>query len=121
MSSYAREFSSKFGNTTKGDNVDSNAGRGQRVRLVRSMTMAGRKEFFQQTGISASTLQSWEDGKAGGLTAKGAKRLVAAVKKFGVVVSEQYLLNGTGNKPSFGEPRTFKFEQDGATIFIRLD
>lgn len=121
MSSYAREFSSKFGNTTKGDNVDSNAGRGQRVRLVRSMTMAGRKEFFQQTGISASTLQSWEDGKAGGLTAKGAKRLVAAVKKFGVVVSEQYLLNGTGNKPSFGEPRTFKFEQDGATILIRLE
>jgi len=74
-------------------------------RLKRARLLAGihtRREFAQRHGISANTLQSWEQGKSA-LTVKGAQRLVAALKKEGWLCSIEWLLEGSSLPPSHFE------------------
>src|SRR5262249_31447785 len=52
-------------------------------------------------GISANTLQSWEKAKAGGLTSKGAKRILSALQQEGVNCSTEWLLYGIGHPAYF--------------------
>ena len=94
------------------DSESRNADRGSRARIVRSMTASSRRDYTVEFGLSASTLQSWEDGKAGGLTKKGAKKLKEIALKKGVYVTEEYLLEGIGNKPSFIGNNRMEFATD---------
>jgi len=73
--------------------------RGRRLRSVRMMTGLSRKAVELNHRISASTLQSWEDAKAGGLTAKGARRAVEAFRKEGIQCAVEWLLHGIGTPP----------------------
>lgn len=73
--------------------------RGKRLKSLRMMTGLSRKALEEQYGISASTIQSWEDAKAGGLTEKGAKRVITVFKKEGVRCSIDWLLFGIGFPP----------------------
>lgn len=72
--------------------------RGDRIKCARGMTILSRRAFSKKTGISASTLQSWEDNKAL-LTNKGAKRLATAFNKLGVLVSPDFFMTGKGLPP----------------------
>lgn len=73
--------------------------RGQRVRSVRGLSGLSRNEFSKLTGISSSTIQSWEDAKAGGLTRRGAEKLSLAFVKIGILVTAEYFLSGNGVIP----------------------
>ena len=74
--------------------------RGRRLKLLRSMTGLPRKALEQKYHISASTIQSWEDAKAGGLTEKGAKRVIQVFHKEGIQCSLNWLLHGLGHAGS---------------------
>ncbi|MCB1828516.1 MAG: helix-turn-helix transcriptional regulator, partial [Coxiellaceae bacterium] len=82
--------------------------RGRRLKLLRSMTGLSRKLLEQQYHISASTIQSWEDAKAGGLTEKGAKRVIQVFHKEGIQCTLNWLLHGLGQRP---QPSSRVFEE----------
>lgn len=73
--------------------------RGQRLKSLRMMTGLSRKALEEEYHISASTIQSWEDAKAGGLTEKGAKRAIAVFKEEGIRCGVDWLLYGIGTPP----------------------
>lgn len=73
--------------------------RGKRLKSLRMMTGLSRKALDEKFNISASTIQSWEDAKAGGLTEKGARRVIMVFKKEGIRCSLDWLLYGIGYPP----------------------
>jgi transcriptional regulator with XRE-family HTH domain len=77
--------------------------RGSRLKKLRMLAGLSRKAMEKEYRISASTLQSWEDGKAGGLTPKGSRRVIEALSKEGVVCSLDWLLHGIGIGPKVAD------------------
>ncbi len=73
--------------------------RGKRLKIVRVMAGLPRREFEEKYGISASTIQSWEAAKAGGLTKKGVIRILEVLKQEGVFCTMDWLLSGVGVSP----------------------
>ena len=70
-------------------------------RLKRARLLAGintRREFEAKYHISANTLQGWEQNK-NPLSAKGANRVVQALKTEGLICSTEWLLHGQGMPP----------------------
>ncbi|MBV52837.1 MAG: hypothetical protein CL816_02080 [Coxiellaceae bacterium] len=70
-------------------------------RVKRARVLAGittRKLFEKKHGISANTLQGWEQGK-NPLSKKGANRIVESLKKEGLICSTEWLLTGDGMPP----------------------
>lgn len=70
-------------------------------RLRRARVLAGlttRREFEKKHHISANTLQGWEQGK-NPLSEKGAKRVIEAFTREGLMCSPEWLLHGTGMPP----------------------
>ncbi len=70
-------------------------------RLKRARILAGistRREFESRYKISANTLQGWEQGK-NPLSQKGARRVVEAFKREGLICSIDWLMHGTGMPP----------------------
>jgi len=77
--------------------------RGRRLKSLRKMADLSRKYLTTQYYISSSTLQSWEEGKAGGLTVKGAHKIILALRQEGVSCTAEWLLHGTGQPPHLSE------------------
>lgn len=73
--------------------------RGKRLKSLRMLAGLSRKMVEEKYEISASTIQSWEDGKAGGLTEKGARRILNALREEGIQCSLNWLLYGIGVGP----------------------
>lgn len=73
--------------------------RGKRLKLVRKMAGLTREEVEEKYGISASTIQSWEAAKAGGLTEKGAQRAIAVLRQEGIWCTADWLMYGLGEGP----------------------
>lgn len=73
--------------------------RGRRLKSLRKMADLSRKAMTLKHEISASTVQAWEEGKSGGLTTKGAQRVIAALKNEGVFCTLEWLLHGEGQSP----------------------
>ncbi len=73
--------------------------RGERLRIVRMMTCLTRHAFQEKYNISASTIQSWEAAKAGGLTERGAMRILPVLHKEGIHCTADWLLHGIGQGP----------------------
>ena len=72
---------------------------GDRVKRARVLAgIATRKAFEKKHGISANTLQGWEQGK-NPLSKKGANRIVESLKQEGLICSTDWLLHGTGMPP----------------------
>lgn len=70
-------------------------------RLRRARLLAGlhtRREFEHKHQISSNTLQGWEQNK-NPLSAKGARRIIEALKQEGLLCSVEWLLHGTGLPP----------------------
>lgn len=70
--------------------------RGIRLQTARDVAGLTRAAFGAKYGISASTLQSWEAAKAGGLTEKGAIFMVDKLQDAGVACNLIWLLYGIG-------------------------
>ncbi len=70
-------------------------------RLRRARLLAGlntRREFEYKHHISSNTLQGWEQNK-NPLSTKGARRIIEALKKEGLLCSVEWLLHGSGLPP----------------------
>lgn len=80
--------------------------RGRRLKMVRSMTVMSRSEFEERYGISAGTIQSWEAGKAGGISERGVVRILSAFQKENIRCTQEWLLYGIGASPQIIEKVT---------------
>lgn len=72
---------------------------GERLRRARILAgVSTRREFEEKHCISANTLQGWEQGK-NPLSEKGARRVIEAFKKEGLLCSLEWLIHGHGMPP----------------------
>jgi transcriptional regulator with XRE-family HTH domain len=86
-------------NKVENEHLASPESRGKRVRSIREHLRLSRNDMQIKYGISAASLQNWEDARYGGLSEKGAKRLIIAFKAAGVECTLQWLLYGLGQAP----------------------
>lgn len=77
--------------------------RGRRVESLRRMTRTSRRAFAEKYGIAKTSLQNWEDAIGNGLTEKGARRLVTALKPAGINCTFEWLMYGIGQSPQISE------------------
>lgn len=77
--------------------------RGKRLKSLRMMAGLSRKALEDKYDVSASTMQSWEDAKAGGLTEKGAKRSIEVFRQEGIRCTVDWLLYGIGLPPQLSD------------------
>jgi hypothetical protein len=85
------------------DQKSSPEARGKRLKSLRMMAGLSRKALEESDGVSASTMQSWEDAKAGGLTEKGAKRAIEVFRRKGIRCTVDWLLYGIGLPPQLSD------------------
>lgn len=78
--------------------------RGKRTRVIRSMLSLSIKAFAKEMGISDRTIKSWEHGNAGGLTEKGANKIIVAAQKHGLICELTWLMHGVGAQPNSTDP-----------------
>jgi transcriptional regulator with XRE-family HTH domain len=81
------------------DPQSSSIARGSRLEVLRRMARLTRREFAEKHGISANTIQSWETGKSGGLTIRGAQRIIPAFHQEGIFCTLDWLMHGVGQPP----------------------
>ncbi len=88
------------------DTVNTPETRGKRLRQLRQMSGLTRQAIETRYDISARTTRSWEEGSAGGLTSKGAMRVVYAMSETKIHVTKEWLLYGGGIGPQWmdGDP-----------------
>ncbi len=92
--------------------------RGKRLRSLRMMLGLPRKALQQAIDISASTLQSWENAKVGGLTEKGARRIVPLLRQQGLQCDVEWLLYGVGASPQLMDNAFLKVKETPAIYSI---
>ena len=81
------------------DTQSTSLARGSRLEVLRRMARLTRREFAEKHGISANTIQSWETGKSGGLTIRGAQRIIPAFHQEGIYCTLDWLMHGVGQPP----------------------
>lgn len=73
--------------------------RADRLKRLRKMTQKSRRAFSEAHQISPGTIQNWETARFGGLTEKGAKLMIHALKQEGIHVAFEWLMYGAGSSP----------------------
>ena len=81
------------------NSLSSAAAKAERLKRVRNLANLSREDFCSDGTVNLTTLISWEVGRFGGLSRKGAASVTARVAKEGVFVTPEWLLYGTGNSP----------------------
>ena len=81
------------------DSLTSPKAKGERIRRIRHLANLSREDFCSDGEINITTLISWEIGRFGGLSAKGASRVIARVAKEGVFCTPEWLLYEIGVWP----------------------
>lgn len=72
----------------------------KRLKRLRHMAGLTRKEFCDVGGFSTHTFAGWETGKFGGLSTKGAEKVINALRKLGIFCSPDWLLHEIGRGPT---------------------
>ena len=85
------------------DSKSSRESRAKRLKSLRKMTRLSRKAFAERHRISSGTLQNWESARFGGLSEKGAKSVLHAIRAEGIEVSFAWLMYGVEPGPSLTE------------------
>jgi transcriptional regulator with XRE-family HTH domain len=73
--------------------------RAVRVKWLRTLTGLSRRDFAKRYGIPPGTIQNWEEGKGGGITEKGAHRIVSVLQSANIHASFEWLMHGVGADP----------------------
>lgn len=73
--------------------------KGERLRRLRHLANLTREEFCHDGEVNTTTLISWEVGRFGGLSVKGAHRVISRVAKEGVFCTLDWLLYDVGAGP----------------------
>ena len=76
----------------------SKSARSKRLMCMRGMIGLSRRAFCEKYNLSPGTLQNWEKARFGGLTEKGAKRMIEHFKEEGVYCSFRWLMYGEGEE-----------------------
>lgn len=84
---------------TQDNSLSSPTAKAERLKRVRNLANLSREDFCSDGAVNLPTLISWEVGRFGGLSRKGAVNVTARVAKEGVFVTPEWLLFGTGNSP----------------------
>lgn len=71
---------------------------GERLKYIRSLLRVSRAYLQEKYGLPEVTLKSWENGTAR-LTASGVQRCVNFYRSEGMIVSEDWILEGVGIDP----------------------
>ncbi len=81
-------------------NIDAQ-NKASRLKAARALAGLSRRQIEEVYGISVNTQRMWEDPREGkgGLTEKGAIRIVEALKMNDVICSLEWLLYGIGQGP----------------------
>ena len=74
--------------------------RGNRIKALRKYLRYSRRAWCEKHGFPTGTLQNWEDGRNGGLTERGAQRLLGVLNAEGIHTTLEWLLYGIGNDPT---------------------
>ena len=86
--------------------------RANRLRYLRKLVRLPRRAFDEKYDIATGTLQNWEDARYGGLTEKGAKKILIAFAKEGLHCQLEWLLYGQGEPPQeFHGHKSFPFQE----------
>lgn len=80
---------------------DSPEERAVRLQKVRILAQLSRRELCEKSELNPSTYKGWEQARFGGLSQKGAEKIIAGLLSVGVVCSLDWLLNCTGSPPYF--------------------
>lgn len=83
----------------KDDLFASPKAKGERLRRIRHLANLSREAFCADGEINLTTLISWEIGRFGGLSKKGAARVIARVAQEGVFCTPEWLLYEIGVGP----------------------
>ena len=78
--------------------VQENLSPGQRLKYIRSMIRVSRSYMQEKYGLPEVTLKSWENGTTK-LTQLGAQRCVEAYRNEGLIISEDWIMEGVGLDP----------------------
>lgn len=75
--------------------------RGQRLIQIRNTLGLSRLKFCEKLGLANTTVAQWEtlSGVSPGINERHARRIVQAVTSMGLIVTEEWLLYGTGEPP----------------------
>lgn len=73
--------------------------RAERLKKVRGMSGLNRKSFSQKYQIPIATMQNWEAPRFGGLSERGARKMIQCLACEGVYVSHEWLMLGVGKGP----------------------
>jgi transcriptional regulator with XRE-family HTH domain len=73
--------------------------KGERLKRLRKMSGLTIEEFADRYGLGRSTIKFWETGKWMGLSEKGARIVIEAMRLEGIQCSVSWLLNGFGPPP----------------------
>lgn len=80
--------------------------RAERLKKVRGMSGLNRKSFSQKYQIPIATMQNWEAPRFGGLSERGARKIIQYLACEGVYVSHEWLMLGVGNGPQIAGTST---------------
>lgn len=86
-------------NIVTSDNFFSPSACAERLKRVRNLANLTRKELCEKSGININTLKGWEIGRYGGLTKRGAEKIVKHLAKAGVQCTPEWLLFKIGSDP----------------------
>lgn len=73
--------------------------RADRLRRIRNLTNLSRKELCEKAGININTYIGYEVGRYGGLTKKGANKIINYAATQGVYSSMEWVMHGIGQAP----------------------
>ncbi len=79
--------------------LSSASAKAERLKRVRNLANLSREEFCADGNVNVTTLISWEVGRFGGLSRKGAASVITRVAKEGVFVTPEWLLHEIGAGP----------------------
>jgi len=75
---------------------------GKRLKYIRTHLLnLTRLQLCENTPISVAALKAWELGLGGGLTPKGAEKLLPRLQELGIYCSVPWLLHGIGTPATF--------------------
>ena len=81
------------------NSLTSPTAKAERLKRVRNLANLSREDFCADGEVNITTLISWEVGRFGGLSRKGATSVIARVAKEGVFVTPEWLLHEVGAGP----------------------
>lgn len=87
--------------TTSDTNIPANhpKARGLRLKRVRNLANQARQDFCSRENLNFNTYKGWEIGRHGGLTSQAAKQLAKIFVTYGVICSDEWLLEAKGTAP----------------------